>query len=246
MRKRNYLVTIVVLVISMVFSSVVLASDNDMSYEEAKEYLENYVSYGYTKEGDYYKTSISFQSAVDLDYWANYLATHGESDFWNIVRMGIAEEVQKSEREDNNNHDNIMSKLEDYNAVNRIGSGAKTPAHSTVTKYISGNGTHSISQMEYGLASFPTLGTVEYLINTLSYKVTVSSGSITGVSNKSFRVTDLSAGGSYSVTSTPSYYNSSNCGVTANYKIKKTVSYNGLNLTSETVNCVFAVITYLN
>ena len=118
----------------------------------------------------------------------------------------------------------------------------------TARETVSGNGTHNVSAQAYGLASFDTLGTVEYLVE-LGYTVTVSNGKFTKLSNISFDIPQISAAGSWGNTRFPSHCEPANCGVTANYDIVKTVEIGvgdfSFEIKSETDNETFALLTSL-
>ena len=192
--------------------------------EEAKEYLQDFC----ITEINEFTTVYQFSTEHDLNEAAAYIAKYGLDQFNAAVDDAINEAVSK----------------EPPSELNK----PRTTTPTTVYKTISGNGTHNISAEAYGLASFPTLGTVEYLVE-FGYRLTVSNGQITGMSNISFNIPYISTAGSWGGLSVPNYVFPSSAGATANYTITKTIEIPignfSFTIKSETDNEIFAILTTL-
>lgn len=203
-------------------------SSTTMTFDEAKEYLRTYNVTQTNSMGKEYTTQYIFKSEQDLNEAAEYIVDNGLDAFNAAITEAITDTVSKEPQ--------------------TTSSIARTTKPSTAYASVSGNGSHSVSTKAYGLASFDTLGTVEYSVE-LGYKVTVKNGKISNISSISFDIPYISAAGSWGKTSFQSYRKDSNCGVTANYVITKTVEIAvgrfSVEIKSETDNEVFALITNL-
>lgn len=140
-----------------------------------------------------------------------------------------------------------MDKVVAEEPYNVIRPRATTPTVAYAT--VSGNGSHRVSEVASGFASFETLGTVEYIVE-LGYQVNVSNGAMTGISNISFNIPYISVGGTWGSISFPSYCYATNAGVTANYVITKTVNVPvigdvSIGVKAENVNEIFSLLTNL-
>lgn len=217
-----------VLLLSMVFGFSVstYAAEPQMTVEEARQYLKSYNVTKINSEGEEYSTQYIFKSDEDLEKAATYISENGLSKFNEELNSEIKEVVSKEPE--------------------KMQARTTTPSVSYATVY--GNGTHTVKATTQGLATFDTLGSVEYKA-TLQYRVTASNGVFTAVSNPTFDIPYISAGGSWGKVSLPSYYNGVNAGVTANYTITKTVSIPvgnfSVDVKSETDKEVFALSTTL-
>lgn len=213
--------------LSLIFSfSVTASAASPMTFDEAKSYLQNY---SVTKEnslGKGYTTQYVFDSEEDLNKAAAYIAENGLDAFNESLEAAIATAVA--------------------NEPQRTLIMPRTTDPTTVFKTVSSDGNHYLSGEAYGLASFDTLGTVEYLVE-LGYRVTVSNGKFTDLTSISFDIPAISAAGSWGDTSFPSHCLDYNCGVTANYVITKTVEIGigdfSFEIKAETDNEIFALLT---
>lgn len=225
-----------VLVIALTLSTTAFAQSKEntlmtahqQALADAKEYLMTYSKVEVNELGNEFTTEYQFKTSQDLDAATIYIAEYGLDAFNKAVETAIEEVVSKERQSEL-----IVPRTTD-----------PTTAYAT----ISGNGTHTVSAETYGLASFDTLGTVEYLAN-LSYRVVVSDGEITGLSSISFDIPYISAAGSWSNLSLPFHNTATNAGVTANYTITKTIEISigdfGFEIKSETNNEIFALLTSL-
>ena len=196
---------------------------SSMTFEEAKNYLQNYEATKVNELGKEYTIKYIFKSEEDLNKTASYISENGLTKFNTTMEEKIAEAVK-----------NESNELPQTRSTDPIG----------VYRTVSGNGPHSVSGISYGLASFGNLGTVEYQVH-LGYIVTVQNGRMTSVSNISFDIPYISAMGSWGDTSFPSYCNSTICGVTANYTITKTLFIEDIGIAAETDFETFSLITNL-
>jgi len=218
----------IILVLSMVFtmSATSFATEQQMTVDEAREYLQTYNVTKTNEFGKEYSTQYIFNSEQDLEKAAAYIANNGLSAFNSALDNAVVEAVSN----------------EPQNTTPRL----RSTDPSTANKTVSGNGNHYVSAEAYGLASFDTLGTVEYLVE-LGYRVTVTNGSFTDLTSISFDIPYISAAGSWGNTRFPSYCTASSCGVTANYDITKTVEIGigdfSFEIKSETDNEIFTLLT---
>lgn len=225
------------LIVALTFNTTVSAQSpnkntldgtNEQASVDAKEYLTTYRKVDVNEFGNEFTTEYQFNTSQDLDGATSYITKYGLDAFDEAVRIAIEEALHEEEQ-----LELIMP---------------RTTYPTTAYATISGNGTHTVSAETYGLASFDTLGTVEYSA-ILSYKVPVSNGKITGLSSISFDIPHISAAGSWGNLSLPSYNTSTHVGVTANYTITKTVEISigdfEFVIKSETDNEVFALLTNL-
>lgn len=223
------LISLTLAVVMVIGVSITAFAASPKSFDEAKEYLESYNITKTNSMGKEYTTQYIFHSENDLNKAAAYIAEYGLDNFNNEVNNAIIEAI-------NNEPKNTLI----Y---------PRTTTPTTAYESISGNGTHRVSATAYGLASFDTLGTVEYSVE-LGYKVTVNNGKLTNLTSISFDIPYISAAGSWGSTSFPSYCNDTKCGVTANYLITKTVEIGvgdfSFEIKSETDNEIFALLTSLN
>jgi hypothetical protein len=223
------LVSIVLSAVMVIGMSTTAFAATPMTLEEAKEYLSSYNVTKTNAAGKEYTTQYVFDSESDLNKAAAYIVEHGLDNFNNTLDVAISEAVSKEPQ----------STL----------AFPRTTDPTTAYETVSGNGNHYVSAESYGLASFDTLGTVEYSVE-LGYRVTVSNGKFTNLTSISFDIPYISAAGSWGSTTFPSYCNDTNCGVTANYLITKTVEVGlgdfSFEVKSETDNEIFALLTSLN
>lgn len=166
-----------------------------------------------------------FSSEDDLNSAAQYIAENGLAAFNAALDIAIEDAVSKEPAP------TVLPRT-------------TTPTTGYAT--VSGNGNHYVSTEAYGLASFDSLGTVEYLVE-LGYRVTVTNGVFTNLTSISFDIPYISAAGSWGNTRFPSYYTDTSAGVTANYDITKTVEVGvgdfSFEIKTETDNEVFALLT---
>ena len=223
MKKLLSIVLSLVLVFSL--SSTAFASEASMTVDEAKSYLENYYVTKVNSAGKEYTVQYIFSSEDDLNSAAQYIADNGLDAFNAALDVAIEEAVSN-----------------ETPAVPR----PRTTTPRTAYETVSGNGNHYVSAEAYGLASFDSLGTVEYLVE-LGYRVTVTNGKFTNLTSISFDIPYVSAAGSWGNTRFPSYYTDTSAGVTANYDITKTVEIGigdfSFEIKSETDNEIFALLT---
>lgn len=214
-----------VLSLAMVFSlsATAFAFEQTMTVEEATEYLETYCATKENAAGKIYTTQYIFSSKDDLNTAAQYIAKNGLDAFNAALDTAIAEVVR-----------------------NETPTTPRTTTPTTAYATVSGNGNHYVSAEAEGLASFDTLGTVEYIVE-LGYRVTLNNGTLSNVTNISFDIPFISAAGSWSCTSLPSHASGGNAGVTANFLITKTVEISigdfSFEVKSETDNEIFALLT---
>lgn len=194
--------------------------------EEAKEYLSNFYVEDVNEYGKVFSTQYIFKTEEDLEKAAEYIADYGLDKFNEDVESAIEREVAK----------------EPKTPVTR----SAYPA--SVTKTVSGEGNHNVSELVAGLASFDTLGTVEYTVE-LGYRLTVQNNKFTQLTDISFDIPYISGGGSWGDITIPSYCNDKHAGATANYTVTKSVEISignfGFEIKSETDNEVFSLITNL-
>lgn len=223
---KKFMAIILSLVMTLSLSIVSLAGEEKMTVEEAKDYLLNYNVKRTNEFGKEYTTKYVFDSEDDLQKAALYISNNGLLKFDTELDKAIKEAVANEPK----------SNIPTTRSTNPSAGYAK----------VSGNGTHYVSAQAYGLASFDTLGTVEYLVK-LGYKVTVSNGNFTNITGISFDIPTISAAGSWGNTRFPSSCSAKNCSVTANYDITKTLEVGvgdfSVIVKSETDNEVFALLT---
>ncbi len=205
-----------------------LMIDNQQTLEDAKNYLINYSKVGINEFGKEFTTEYHFNTSQDLDAAAEYIVEYGLDAFNGMVENKVEEIVSQE----------CQSKLITPYTTNP----------STIRRIISGNGYHDISGETAGLASFDTLGTVEYMVS-LSYRVNVKNNKITELKSISFDIPYISAAGSWGGLALPFHVTDTAAGVTANYTITKTLSIPIGNfefeIKSETDNEIFALQTRL-
>ena len=214
MKKFSLLTFILSLV--MVFNVTAFASST-MTFEQAKEYLQNYHETRENDFGEIYTVQYIFDSEEDLNKAAIFIVENGLDEFNNALDKEIAEYVKNEE---------TSTLVQPRTAF---------PSNSYET--VSGDGTHQVEVVAGGLASFDTLGTLDYRVE-LGYRVTVRNGKFVSISSISFDVPYVGQGGSWGELSLPSYCTDYNCGVTANYVISKSVDLGigdfGITIKTET------------
>lgn len=224
---KKLLSIILIFLIMFSFSFTSFASEPHMTVDEARAYLENYCVTEVNSVGKEYTTQYIFSSQDDLEKAAQYIADNGLEVFNTALAVAVDDVV--------GNETPIVPR-------------PRTTTPTTAYKTVFGNGTHYVTAEAYGLASFDSLGTVEYLVE-LGYSVTVTKGVFTNLSNISFDIPYVSAAGSWGHTRFPSYYTDTVAGVTANYDITKTVEVSvgnfSFEIKSETDNEVFPLLTYV-
>lgn len=194
---------ILALLLLLALSAPAFAAEQAMTFEEAKEYLNNFNVTKNNQFGKSYTISYVFKSESDLNSAAEYIVNNGLSSFNSALDSAIAEAVSNEPQQ------TIPT--------------SRSISPTVVYKNISGNGRHRVSGEAYGLASFDTLGSLEYRVE-LGYQVTVTGGKITNISSISFDVPYIGASGSWGNISFPSQYTDYSCSVTANYTITKSVT----------------------
>lgn len=233
---KKYLKKLICLAMStiMIVGSplTVFASDttnSSMTLNEAKEYLKTYKVTQKNSLGKDCTTQYTFKSEDDLNKVAAYIVENGLENFHNKLNLEVSKIVSKEPK----------STLPMPRTVSPI----------TAYANISGNGNHDISKTAYGLASFKSLGTLEYSVK-LGYRATVTNGKISSVSRISFDIPYISnPSGSWGKLYAPSYVSDKSCGVTANFVITKTLTVGigggGISIKEETDNEVFSITTKL-
>lgn len=193
---------------------------------DAKEYLTNYKKLDINEFGKEFTTEYYFQTNQDLDAAAIYIADYGLSAFNEAVEAAIRETVSQE------------PKLKIPRVTDPL----------IVYETVSGDGNHDVSAEAYGLASFKTLGTVEYIVE-LGYRINVQNGQFTRLTSSRFDIPHISSAGSWGNIRMPSHCTSTNAGITANYTITKTVEISvgdfGFDIKSETANETFSLLTSL-
>ena len=219
------------------FAETKEATNEPSTIEEAKVYLLNYCDVSINEIGREVKTTYEFLSAEQLNNAAIYIVENGLESFNEKLdrEIKIALEKEKS------------SNIASYSSIPNLQNGVTTRESSptSVTKTISGNGTHSVSGTTYGTAYFNTLGTGSYTAK-ISYKVVVSGGKISRISSGptfsytvGFSTMDIN---DISLSQTVNNYKVS---VTSRYTVSKTVTLAGINVKSETDTDVFGVAAVL-
>ena len=223
--KRLALIVFVLLLVIASSSSVF--ADTSMNLEEAKAYLEGYSVHEVNEYGNGFTVSYEFDSDEDLINAANYIVEHGLDAFNQEVAAAIA----------------AISDSESDNA----GATLRYTTPASVSRYVSADGIYVLSGSAYGLASFATLGTVEYNVD-LGYTVTVANGTITGLNSVSCNVWALSPGGSWGNLTIQTSNGGTYCSATAYYVITKSVQISigdgSFTIKSETDNESFTLVTY--
>lgn len=240
MKKRRIRKMVCTFLICSLFTNVfntlttfAVSSESDFSLEsrseeieEAKKYLSNYFVEDVNEYGKVFSTQYIFKTEEDLEKAAEYIVDYGLDKFNEDVESAVKSEVAKEKK-------------------TPVAKSANPPS---VTKTVSGEGNHNVSELVAGLASFDTLGTVEYTVE-LGYRVTVQNNKFTQLTNISFDVPYISGGGSWGDITIPSYCEDKYAGATANYTITKSVEISVGNfdfeIKSETDNEVFSLITNL-
>jgi hypothetical protein len=210
-------------------SSLIAESEYQQVLEEAEEYLTNFRKIENNEYGKEFSVVYQFNTAYDFNKAKAYIAEFGVEAFNNAVDIAVGEIVGNEPA-----------------SASMITMSATTPVK---YKTISGNGTHYISDQTSGLASFNTLGTVEY-IAALHYTVTVSNGQITGLNSLGFSVPYISTAGGWEDVTIPFYSNANAAGATANYTISKTLEISigdfAFEIRTEYDNEVFSILTTLS
>ena len=223
MKKIMSLLLVVIMVLSIPCTA--FASEASMTVDEARAYLENYYVTKVNSAGKEYTVQYIFSSEDDLNGAAQYIADNGLDAFNMALDVAIEEAVGNE---------------------TPVAPHPRTTTPTTAYETVSGNGNHYVSAEAYGLASFDSLGTVEYLVE-LGYRVTVTNGVFTNLTSISFDIPYISAAGSWGNTRFPSHCTNTNAGVTANYDITKTVEIGigdfSFEIKSETDNEIFALLT---
>lgn len=201
MKKIASLIIILGLVFSCTFPSY--AQEKNMSLTNAKNYLLNYEELYTKQDGSSSTTHFEFKTEEQLEAAAQYIVDYGFDSFWQIVNESISEQTAKDS-------DRLLDSSRSVNPL-------------TAYVNVSGNGTHNVSAIGLGTADCGNLGPVEYTVE-LGYRATVANNVFTSVNNIYINIIVSTAGGSYSDISFNSYYNNHNCGVTANYKITKSIT----------------------
>ncbi|EOD00461.1 hypothetical protein [Caldisalinibacter kiritimatiensis] len=221
---KKFLSLILSFVMLFTLSISAFAAEPQMTVDEAREYLQSYYVTKENSVGKEYSIQYIFNSDEDLEKAAIYLSENGLSAFNATVDTAIEEVVSKEPKSP------------------QTRSTTPTTGYATV----SGDGNHYVSSEAYGLASFDSLGTVEYLVE-LGYSVTVSNGVFTDLTSISFDIPYISAAGSWGNTRFPSYCTDTSAGVTANYDITKSVEIGvgdfSFVIKTETDNEIFALLT---
>lgn len=224
----------ILLVLSMVFgmstSAFAMAheengveTEREYTLAEAKEYLLNYCKIETNEFGKELKTTYEFDSDADLERAAAYIVDYGLDAFNKKLEADIKEYVKKEEQI-------IMPRETSPMSIN---------------KTISGNGTHAISGETYGLASFKTLGTVEYRA-IIKYSVVVKNGKIVRFgTSPTFDIPTISGGGSWGKVTIKQDLKDYTANAAASYVITKSVKIKGVTVKSETDTEVFGVAALL-
>ncbi len=203
-------------------------AEENPSLEETKAYLKNYCEVRTNQVGKEYRVSYIFSTEQDLELAAQFVMENGLEAFNDAVKARV---------------DELASEEKIHPDVS-----LRSANPSSVHKTVSGNGNHRVSGRAPGIAHFGSLPGCEYMVE-LSYTATVSGGKFTNVSNISFDVPVIGASSEWGRLSFPSYCYDTSCGVTANFRITKTVSVPignfSFDIKAETSEEVFAVLTSL-
>ena len=200
--------------------------------------LRNLAFVEYDEEGGEFLTSYVIRSEEDIYALAEQIYANGWDWFYKEVHTQLQEELQK---------ETPLS----LPGVIESGGEIQSTSPSSQTLVVSGNGTHPlVSDPAYGLVSFPSVGTAEYTI-ILRYSVIVAGGVMTqivdGSPNASFPA--KSANTVITEKTYQKYCYSTQCGVTANYKITKSIQISigviPIEIRSETVRDFFALLAHL-
>ena len=207
--KRSKFLHILAVALSFVtlFAATAHASSPEMTFEEAKEYLESYCELQTNASGKEVTIQYHFGSEESLDRAASYIAEHGLNAFNDMIDKKIEEMANQEQKS--------LLPL------------PRTTDPTTYFATVSGNGTHRINGVGSGLCDFGSLGTAQYLVE-LSYDAHVSNGSFFLVNNIVFDIpwTSYAEGiVQYTEKSCPSFCYSKNCGVTANYVVTKMIPF---------------------
>lgn len=199
---RKLMSVLLMIVCIMPFGNMVYAADS-MSVEEAKDYLENYCVTKVNSQGKEYTMQFDFSSEEELEAAALFIAENGVTRFHELLDVGI-EELGNS-------------------GVSGIPIQPRTTTPTIAYRTVYGNGRHNISGEANGLASFDSLGTLEYAVR-LAYTAVAADGAFIDVTNISFDVIAMGANGGINNLTFNDHHIGSDCGVTANYVISKTTS----------------------
>ena len=223
-RSRRVALIALTLIVSMLFASISYANENIkdyMSLSEAKEYLLSYEKVTIV-EGREIVTTYEFADEKSLDKAATYISENGLNAFNSMLDEGIRKQVATEQR----------------NAP-ILRTTTPSTGHAQVSK---NNGTYHVKSNASGLVSFDKLGTLEYSL-MLGYDVTVKNKKFTAVNNIDFDIPYVSRGGSWGSLNLSSYTADTSAGVTANYKLTKKLTYEGITIKSETKSDLFALLT---
>ena len=211
----------------MTFKTTAFASS--MTVDDAKEYLKNYSVTRENQLGKEYTTQYVFDSEEDLNRAAAYIAENGLDKFNFAVEEAIDEVVRNESME----------------TIPQM----RTANPSAIEETVSGTGNQYVAAEAYGLASFDTLGTVEYSV-VLSYRITISNEVFTGINNISFDIPSISTAGSWGNVSFSSYCIDKHCGVTASYLITKSIEIGfgdfSFEVKSETDSEIFSLLARMD
>lgn len=216
----------IALCILSISGSFAAENDTHMTKEEAISYLENYRSVCMNANGEEVVTYYSISDDETKEGLADYIVENGLDAFLHEI------DTARLEIEGND----------------QIAGRSVTPL--TAYRTISGNGRHTVSAEGYGYTTFGNTGAAVEYVTSLSYKVNVSNGAMTGITNISFDIEGLPSYVTASRFSYPQYCNSNRCGVTANFRLTRTIAtdINGLpiDLVSQVETESFALLTTLN
>lgn len=198
-------------------------------FEEAKEYLKSLCEVKTNEFGKEFTTVYQFETEYDLNEAATYIVENGLDEFNKAVDAAVEKFVSSEPKPE------LIS--------------PKSTTPTVVYETISGDGSHVVSGEAYGLASFESLGGLEYSV-CLSYTVTVSNGEITGLSSINFDIDWMGfPSGGWEGLSIPFYTTSTHAGATANYTITKSVSIAigdfEFIIVTESDNEIFSILTTL-
>ena len=229
-KKRLFRMTGLILVISLTCGSCVFANTQskggDMTFAEAKDYLQNYEETAVNEEGKTYTIHYQFDTEEDLNKMASYITKYGLEAF-----------NQKIDAQVSKHGGTVDSKSTE----------PKTANPPIINKIVRGNGTHTVKGEVYGLARFKSLGKIEYTAK-LSYKAVVKNGKITNINDISFDIPYISNTGSWGKVKFTKIVNNSIIATgKVEYTIYKTlsVSVGGGSANLKTEECVesFSIVT---
>lgn len=204
--KRSKFFHILAVALSLVtlFAATAHATSSEMTFEEAKEYLENYRELQTNSAGKEVTIQYHFGSEESLNRAASYIADYGLDAFNDMIDKRIEEAVSQEQK-------GLVPLPRTTNPTTYY---ATVPCKS---------GHYNIVGTANGFCDFGKMGTAEYRIE-LRYTAHVSNESFFLVNN--IELTPLwtsYADGIVEITekSCPSFCYPKNCGVTANYIVSK-------------------------